>query len=411
MHSFRIGRLFGIEVRVDRSWLLIFLLMTWNLVMVFAAWHPAWSPLGHLLVAMIASLLFFGCVVVHELAHSLVARRYGMDVRSITLFLFGGVSNIEREPSSPGAEFVTAIVGPITSLVLGVVLILLGSLMAPSYMVVGEDSVRVLRRVGPLTTLFLWLGPINILIGLFNLIPGFPLDGGRVLRSILWKIGGDVRRATRQASSVGQAVGILFIVIGVAMAFGITVPFFGTGLIGGLWLAFIGWFLYGAAGAYTARLDVDEALSGRMVIDLMRTSGVMVTPEVPISVLVSEYLVRTDERAIPVVRGDELVGIVSIADVRKVPPEEWVSTPVSAVMSPSAALATATPEESLSKAFERMALADLDQLPVVANGRLVGMLQRRDVARWLEIAWRPMAGAGRGERPSMPHGPPHPRGT
>ena len=230
MHSFKLGRAFGVEIRVDWSWVFIFLLLTWNLLVVFSRWHPDWSPVGVVAMAITAAFAFFGCVFVHELAHSLVATRYGMRVRSITLFLFGGVSNIESEPRSAGAEFFMAIVGPLTSLILGFAFLLLAGLLVASGSVTtstSEDVWSVLARLGPVPTLFLWLGWINVMIGLFNLIPAFPLDGGRVLRSALWAATGDLRTATRWASGIGQGIGWAFVIAGIAMVFGIRVPIFG----------------------------------------------------------------------------------------------------------------------------------------------------------------------------------------
>ncbi|HEY1690561.1 MAG TPA: site-2 protease family protein [Polyangiaceae bacterium] len=258
MHSFRIGRLFGIELRVDSSWLFIFALLTWNLSSVFGSWHPDWSSFESIGLALAASLVFFGCIVLHELAHSLVARRYGLRVRSITLFLFGGVSNIEHEPPSARAEFFTAIAGPVTSVVLGVVVVLVTGATTAVSLADAQSAKEGVAQLGPVTTLLAWLGPINLVIGVFNLIPAFPLDGGRVLRSILWSTSGDLRKSTLRVAAVGQIFGWMFILAGVAMAFGVHVVFFGTGLVGGLWLAFIGWFLRNAAAQSARRLDVDD---------------------------------------------------------------------------------------------------------------------------------------------------------
>lgn len=382
-------------MRVDWSWVLIFLLLTWNLVAVFSRWHPDWSSLGALGVALCASLVFFVCVLMHELAHSAVAMRYGVRVRSITLFLFGGVSNIEREPPSARAEFFTAIAGPLTSVLLGVVFLLLASLVTPVPLTGASgptEAWTMAARLGPLATLLLWLGPINILIGLFNLIPGFPLDGGRILRSILWGATHDLRMATRGASAAGQAFGWLFIVAGIAMTFGVQLPVFGTGLIGGLWLAFIGWFLLGAATQATRRIALDDALAGLTVEQFMRRDSPTVGPDVLVDRLVHRHLLRGDERALPVTRPDgTLIGLVSFANVREVPPGDWASTRVGAIMRPFDSLCTTTPDQPLAKAFELLAQRNVAQLPVVADARLVGMLLRLDVTRWLELAWRPEA--------------------
>ena len=414
MRGFRIGRVFGIDVRVDWSWLFIFVLLTWNLLAVFARWHPDWSPFESLLVAWAASLIFFGCVLVHELAHSLVARRYGLRVRSITLFLFGGVSNIEREPPSAGAEFFTAIVGPLTSIGLGVVFLVLASLTTSFSVADATSTLDAFAQLGPLVTLLVWLGPINIMIGVFNLVPGFPLDGGRVLRALLWKISGDLGAATLWASAVGQTVGWLFIAAGIAMSFGAWVPFFGTGVGSGLWLAFIGWFLNGAAAQARTRLALDEALSGMTVGQLMRRQGPIAPPGLSVATLVHEHLIPGDDRAVPVVADGRLLGLVSVSDMRRVEPDQWERTPVRAIMRDAGTLTVATTEEPLAKAFEDLAQQDIDQLPVVENGELVGMLRRRDVTRWLELAWKPrgrVPGSGAEPRRSAPSRPVGPHGS
>lgn len=399
MHAFRIGRVLGIDIRVAWSWVFIFVLLTWNLSIVFSAWHPGWPIYESTGIALTAALLFFGCILLHELAHSVVAMRFGVRVRSITLFLLGGISDIEQEPPSPRAEFLTAVVGPLTSILLG--LGFLAAAFMTSAVLLSDTGTALtgLARLGPLETLLVWLGPINLVIGVFNLIPAFPLDGGRVLRSILWGLGGDLGRATRRVSFIGQLFGWLFIVTGLAMVFGMHVPFFGAGLASGLWLAFIGWFLWSAASQTYSRLAIDEALAGHTVAELMRREVPVVPPELPLTTLVHDYFVRSDDRAFPVMRDEQLFGVVTISDVRAVSPAEWGATTVAAIMQPWKSVTTATPEETLVKAFEQLAQRDVDQLPVLEGGRLVGMLQRRDVARWLELAWGPIGGTGLRSRP------------
>ncbi len=394
MHAFRIGKVFGIDIRVDWSWIFIFVLLTWNLSAVFSVWHPSWPAYESIGIALVASLLFFGCILLHELAHSAVAKRFGVPVRSITLFLFGGVSNIEREPPSPKAEFLTAIVGPITSLLLGFGFLVAASMATAISMSDTGTAWTGLAQLGPLETLLAWLGPINLAIGVFNLIPAFPLDGGRVLRSIVWGVSGDLQRSTRRVSFIGQTFGWLFILTGIAMAFGTRVPFFGTGLTSGLWLAFIGWFLRNAASQAYSRVAFEEALAGHIVSEVMRPGAPVVSPELPLTTLVHEYFVRSDERTLTVMRNDDLLGVVSIADVRHVPPGEWAATSVAAVMQPWQSVATARPEEPLAEAFARLVQRNVDQLPVLEAGRLVGILQRRDVARWLELASGVTGGKG-----------------
>jgi Zn-dependent protease/CBS domain-containing protein len=382
----RIGRIFGIRIAFDYSWIFIVVLLTWSLTAGFARWHRDWSPATDLATAFVATLLFFGSVLLHELAHSLVAKRFGIPVDSITLFLFGGVSNIEREPPSAKAEFLMAIVGPLTSIVLGIALLALGSLAIRVPADAMADPSLAIARLTPAESLLMWLGPINILVGVFNLIPGFPLDGGRVLRSILWAITKDLHVATRWASAIGQAIGWFFVLLGVAIAFGARVPFFGRGLVSGLWLAFIGWFLSSAAALTWRRQLMQEILEGITVSRLMRPDGPTLAPEATLGSFVSDWLMRGDERAFPVVDEERrLLGIVSLADVRSAPREVWDATPVSQVMTPAGRLVVTTPREDVARALDKMVRADVSQLPVLDGSRLLGMLLRRDVARWVEL--------------------------
>ena len=393
MRGFHIGRVGGIDLRVDWSWLVIFALLTWNLVAVFARWHPDWTPLGSFAVAASASLIFFGCVLLHELAHSVVAIRYGIPVRSITLFLFGGISNIEREPPSAKSEFFMAIVGPLASIAIGVAFVAVGSTLMSTTATTVADAAQAVAQAGPISTLVIWLGPINVIIGLFNLIPAFPLDGGRVLRSIIWALSGSLQRATRMASLGGQFIAWLFIAGGIAMAFGVELPFFGTGLVSGMWLAFIGWFLNSAAAQASTRLALDDALAGMTVQQLMQRDGPTVPPELSVAALVHHHLLTGDDRALPVVKDGALVGLVSVSEVRALRPDEWDTTAVGSIMRGAGDLVVAAPGEPLAKAFEHLARRDIGQLPVVVDGALVGMLRRRDVTRWLELAWKPTAGS------------------
>jgi Zn-dependent protease len=386
-----VGRLFGVDLRIDWSWMFVFILLTWNLFAVFTAWHPDWTAAGIFAVALAAALLFFVCILLHELAHSLVAIAHGTRVRSITLFLFGGVSDIEREPSSPRAEFLTAVVGPITSILLGLAFLLMTSAITSSSMATADSAWEAFARLGPFGTLLAWLGPINIAIGLFNLVPAFPLDGGRILRSLLWAIGRDLAKATRWASMIGSTIGWLLVVAGIAMSFGIHVPFFGTGLAGGLWLAFIGWFIATAASRTNAKMALDEALSGFTVAQLMQRNIPTIPPDLPLETVIQDYLMRGSDRAVAVVQDETFLGLVCIADIRNVPPHQWSTTAASDVMRSADALRTTAPEQRLSEAFEQMARHDVDQLPVLEQGRLVGILRRKDVTRWIELAWQPGA--------------------
>lgn len=384
-NGMRIGRLFGIELRVDPSWLFIFVLVGWSLTTLFGTWHPDWSFATSLIVALTAALLFFASVLFHELAHSLVALAYGIPVRDITLHLFGGVSNIEKEPPTPGAELLMAIVGPIASIGLGIAMLVASAILIDLRTPDVESAEIVVANLGPFETLLVWLGPVNVIVGLFNMIPGFPLDGGRVLRAIVWRITGSLDKATRVAGGAGQAVGWLFVALGITMVLGFRVPFFGRGVTSGLWLAMIGLFLRNAAVAHLRSAAVDQAMSGVRVQDLMRTQGAYVDPLMPIRQLLDEWFLRHDELAWPVIQNGVFLGIVSMDDLRKIRPEEWGAKTVSEVMTPSARIVSASAAEPLADALRKLASANVRQLPVLDGGVLVGMLYDKDVARWLEL--------------------------
>lgn len=384
--GFNIGKIFGIKINIDWSWIFIFLLITWNLALgLFPAIHPEWGMFLHWAVGLSASLLFFSSVLVHELAHSLVARSRGIPVKSITLFLFGGVAGIEQEPQSPRTEFLMAIVGPITSIVLGAVFIFLAGASPGSLGDFISDPLVSLSELNPLSTLLLWLGPINILLGIFNLIPGFPLDGGRVLRSIIWNITGDLKKATRYASWAGQGVGFLFMIIGVAMILGIEVPFFGSGVLGGLWLAFIGWFLNSAASQSYQKVILEHLLGNVPVSRLMNNDVPTVSPHETVDELVHKHIMGTDKYAFPVMEDGNLEGIVSLEDVRKIPNDIWRQRKINQIMVPIDELDVTHPREKVSDAMNKLMKRDVGQLPVVEDGRLIGMLRRRDILVWLQL--------------------------
>jgi Zn-dependent protease/predicted transcriptional regulator len=383
--GFKIGQVLGITIRVDWSWLIIFALVAWNLSAVFGSAHPNWTTGKDWSLAIGAAILFFASVLAHELAHSLVARARGMPVRNITLFLFGGVSNIQREPSSPRAEFVMAIVGPLTSVVLGVVLLALALALGGPLPTAVPNATSFVGRLNAGVTLLLWLGSINVILGVFNMIPGFPLDGGRVLRSILWAIVRDLRRATRWAAWVGQGIGWLMIVAGIAMVFGIQIPFFGTGLLSGLWLAFIGWFLSNSASQSYRQVVIRDVLGDVAVQQVMRRNPPTVPAGITVGSLIHDYVMTSDDSAFPVLDNGQIRGLVTLQDVRAVPREAWETTSIEDIMSPIDRLVAVTPEENAADALDKLARRDVRQLPVLQDGGLVGLLRRQDIVRWLQI--------------------------
>ncbi|MCB8984917.1 MAG: site-2 protease family protein [Ardenticatenaceae bacterium] len=383
--GFTLGRLAGIRIKIDWSWLLIFAFLTWNLGVAFGQMHPGWTIALRWSMALIASFLFFIAVLAHELAHSLVAQAQGVPVRSITLFLFGGVSDIQKEPPSPRAEFLITIVGPITSVVLGIILALAGGFLAGSAAFTPGQTTSILSQFSPLVTLLLWLGSINILVGLFNLIPGFPLDGGRLVRSILWAITDDLRRATHSASILGQAIAWLMILSGIAMFFGIQIPFFGAGILNGIWLAFIGWFLYNASVQSYRQVVVQDLLEDVPVTRLMRLNPPTVTADQSVGELVHDRLMATDERAFPVVDDGRFLGLITLEDIRSVDKNAWATTTAREIMTPVASLVTMNVNEDASTAINKLRQQDVRQLPVMEDGRLTGLIRRRDILKWLQL--------------------------
>ena len=385
MRGFKIGKLFGISIRVDWSWLFIFLLIAFNLAASFSQTHPDWSGPLRWGIAIGASLLFFASVLAHEFAHSLVARARGLPVRSITLFLFGGVSNIQREPNSPGDEFLLTIVGPITSLVIGFGLVFGISLRMDIQQTSLETMTRAIGNLNPLATLLLWLGSVNVFVGLLNLIPGFPLDGGRIVRSILWAITDNVRIATRWASWLGQLIAWTMIGVGVAMIFGLQFPILGTGIINGVWLIFIGWFLNGAAIQSYRQIIIQDILEDVPVEEMMRSNVHTVSTDLSVHSLVNDYIMEFDELAFPVVEGSQLVGIVTLEDIRSSDKNKWSEITVADIMTPRDKLVLVPPGEDASEAFNELRRNDIRQILVVQKDQLLGVLRRKDIVRWLQF--------------------------
>jgi Zn-dependent protease len=354
--SLRLGKLFGIPLQVSYTWFFIFAMVTLSLAMYyFPANYPRWSPTTYWLVGLATSLLFFGSVVAHELAHSLVARARGIPVRSITLFIFGGVASITREARRPGGELLMALVGPLTSLILA------GLFSAIWLLTRGFSQ--------PLAALTRYLGWINLSLAFFNLIPGFPLDGGRVLRSIVWWLTGDIRRATRLASLVGQGVAALFIIVGLGMAVA-------GRWANGLWLVFIGWFLENAAVRSYQQLVLRQALKGVTVAEVMSRDCLTVPGEMPLTRLVYDYLLGMGRRCFLVADEGRLQGLLTVHNVRGVPRSRWDEVSVAQTMTPFDALKKAAPQDEALNVLERMDEEDVNQMPVVEGGQLVGLVGR-----------------------------------
>lgn len=385
MRSLTLGRLFGIKIQIDWSWLLILVLITWNLSVLFGNIHPDWTAVLRWSTALLAALLFFLSVLAHELAHALMAQVQGIPVRNIILFLLGGVANIQREPPSPRAEFLITIVGPLASFVIGIFFTILGSLLgAQALQWMSSTPTAVVGQLSPLTTILLWLGPINILLAVFNLIPGFPLDGGRLLRALLWAITDNLRLATRWATLMGQIVAWVLIIGGIAMVFGVSIPFFGTGL-GGLWLAFIGWFLHTAARQSYRQVVIQSILEDVSVRELMRRDPTPVAAEATVDSLVNNLMKGTDENTFPVVENGRLLGLIRLEDILNIPPNQRQYTAVHQAMTPIEEFPPLSPTEGANEALQKLQERQVGQLPVMDNGHLTGLLRRRDILRWLQL--------------------------
>jgi len=382
----RLGSIAGIDIAADPSLLIIFFLITFSLAEgVFPAWHPGWTGEVCWLTAVGAAVLYFISVLTHELSHALVGRVCGVEIRQITLFMFGGVAQMEGEPPSWRAELGMAIVGPLTSLVLGILFLLLEALVSGPLNFDPGNPGKALAALGPIATLLLWLGPVNIVLGLFNLVPGFPLDGGRVLRAIMWGFTGNLQLATRRASIAGQAFAWLLMSTGVLMILGLSLPLLGGGFINGVWLAFVGWYLNNAALLSYQQLLIHDALEQVPARKLMRTSFLRVDPEMRISTLVNEYLMASGQRAFPVEAQGRLVGMVSLRDLQKADRTAWGALTVSAIMTPAVRLAVASPEEGALEALQMISRLDVSQLPVVRDGQVLGLLGREDILKWLSL--------------------------
>ena len=385
MKGFRIGKIFGIEIHIDWSWLLIFGLVSWSLASSFGQMHAEWTTQTQWEIALLAAILFLMSVLAHELAHSLVAKARGVSVRNITLFMFGGVSNIQREPASPISELLVTIVGPLTSFFLGFVFLVLGTGSIALSNVNIMNATAMLSELGPVNTILLWLGSVNILVGLFNLIPGFPLDGGRIVRSILWGITDNLQKATRWASWLGQAVAWALILAGMSMLFGVRIPILGTGFINGIWLIFIGWFLQSAAAQSYRKVIVQDILEDIPVKRMMYSDVPVVSANITVDALIDNYLMNSDNRAFIVFDDGKMVGLVTMDDVRKVSPQSRKLKNVRDITTPSQKMIVIAPEEEAAEAFQRLQSEDIRQLPVVQENKIVGLLRRKDIIRWLQF--------------------------
>jgi len=366
--SIRLGTFFGIEVGLHYSWFLIAFLITMSLVSQFQATNAGWGPGVIWSVSIVTAILFFAGLLAHEMSHALVARAHGLTTRAITLFALGGVAQIEHEPSDAKTEFWVGIVGPFSSAVIGA--ICFGVAWAAGWRPGAMPDT-------PIEGMFYWLGYINLMLATFNMIPGYPLDGGRILRSIIWWSTGNMERATLLAARTGQTVALLFIAFGIFR-------FFGGAGIGGLWIAFIGWFLLQAAGASYASVALTAGLKDVHVSDVMDRDCETVDGNLNLQNFVEEHLLRTGRRCFVVSQNGQVAGLVTPHEVKEVERQRWPYTTLYDVMRPLDQVHTVTPQTPVMEALETMGRDDVNQLPVVDANHLEGIVTRAHVLQFLQ---------------------------
>lgn len=360
--TIRLGRVFGIPIHLHYTWFIIFALVTFTLGGGYFPTLYLWPWWLYWAIGIATSLLFFASVVAHELSHSLVSRYYGVPVRSITLFIFGGVAHISREASAPFRELAMAIAGPLSSLALS------AFFLAVHWLLAGSSE--------PVGALAWWLVRINVLLALFNLIPGFPLDGGRVLRALWWRISGNFLKATRAAVVAGRAIGYAF------MAGGLAIVLLNGDWLGGLWFAFIGWFLESVAAGSYQQTRLKEALRGVSAGELVTQECIIVPPELTVEALVRDHVLPRGIRCAVVARGGRLGGMLTMANLRGTPQREWPYTTVEEAAIPPTRLRVASPTDDVLEVLEKMEEEEIGQVVVVRGEEVLGVLFRDHILRY-----------------------------
>src|SRR6266705_7106207 len=364
----KLFRILVIQIGMHYSWLLIAVLIVLSLAGQFAATNPQWSPNIIWGVSILTALLFFATIIIHELSHAAIAKARGLPVRSITLFALGGVAQIEKEASDAKTEFWMGIAGPITSALIGLICLGIAAGLGwnPSF-----------HHQLPLAAMLGWLGVINLALAVFNMVPGFPLDGGRVLRASIWWITGDASRATRFATGVGQVIAFGFIIVGLFR-------FFNGAGFGGLWLTFIGWFLLDAARSSYAQFETIERLRGVRVRDVMANDWPVIDGTIRLQTFVDDHLLRSGKRCFVVEEDGRVVGMITPHEVKDVNRQQWPQLSVDDVMLPLTKLHAVKPETSLTEALETMGRKDVNQLPVMSKHHLAGIISRSHILRLLQ---------------------------
>jgi Zn-dependent protease/predicted transcriptional regulator len=372
--SWRVGRIAGIEVRIDSSWAVIALLITYSMYLRLSALYPELEGGGAVGLAVVSAVLFFGSVLVHELAHALVSQARGIRVQDITLFLFGGATRAKVDSRGPGDEFLIAVVGPLTS---GLLAVLFGIIAG-----LGRDVLS-----APLAGTFGDLAWTNLLLAAFNLVPGFPLDGGRLLRSAIWRATGSLGRATRIASAAGQGVGWLLVAGGVAWLLA-------GDLAGGIWFAFIGWFLVQAARSSYQDLQLQQLLRGVEAEDVMAANLRRIPPELSLQDAVDLYFMRYDHGAFPVEEHGRTIGLLTLRGVRQVPREQWPTQRVRDHMVPLGDQVVVAPDARMDGVVGKLQDGEANRVLVAQDGEVVGIITPSDLTRWLR-RWRTLEGSAR----------------
>jgi Zn-dependent protease/CBS domain-containing protein len=364
-----IGKVFGISLRLHYSWFFIFVLITWALAAdYFPSTQPTWSLWLKIGAGVIASILFFGSVLFHELVHSLVSIHQGTEIKSITLFFLGGVSEMTGEPKTAGDEFRMAAAGPFSSLVLG-------GLFLGLYLALRSIAGQAAQFVAAIS---MYLGVINILLGVFNLIPGFPLDGGRVVRSLIWWRSKNLQRATKIAANIGRAIGFLFILGGIWWALS-------GNLFNGIWLVLIGWFLETAASSSYKQMLLQDILKGHTASEVMSRDCLTVPPDITIEHLVNEHILSSGRRCFPVVSGDRAEGLMTLGNVRSVPRDARKSTLVRDAMTPLSQVKSVSPNEDLANILQILSENDINQVPVIWENKVVGIVARDNLINFINV--------------------------
>jgi Zn-dependent protease/CBS domain-containing protein len=370
--SWRVGRIAGIEIRIDSSWAVIALLITYSMYLRLSVLYPELSGGGAVALAILSAVLFFGSVLVHELAHAVVSQARGIRVQDITLFLFGGATRARVESRGPGDEFLIALVGPLTS-----------GLLAGLFGIVAGLGRDVLSA--PLAGTFGYLAWTNLLLAVFNLVPGFPLDGGRLLRSAIWKATGSLGRATRIASLAGQVVGWLLVAAGVAWLLA-------GDLAGGIWFAFIGWFLVQAARSSYQELQLQQLLRRVEAEDVMAADLRRIPPELSLQDAVDDYFMRYDHSGFPVEEQGRTIGLLTLRGVRRVPREQWPTHRVRDHMVPLGDQVVVAPDARMDGVLGKLQDGETNRVLVAQDDEVVGIITPSDLARWLR-RWRTLEGS------------------